>query len=759
MKLDKETVIKHQFWFLLGSYLLIWFIAVLWLKFTAPDAITNAKNNYKKAADGVKAESASPVNKATFLPPWEKEADTFDKHKSVIWKQAWLFQAGMYDWPDYLVKNYDMSNPQTVISTDDLNRYRHDLYPQQIENLRVNAPRWLEPVELLSGFDNIFKPKAKAEWHETPTREEMWLAQEDFWVKREVFVVVWDAMLRQAFMQEVKEIPEPNPDPEHIKARYRFHNKNWEITLHIRTNDKGLPVIGGDSTIKNIHPSGHPQPLTSGKGRGVTFNVVQDRVRTSFEVRGEPISNGEVRPFSMEKDQERKDSEPLNGINWDKDKAKEHPIYVSQGFDATNSPIRRINAIELGQQDCRTFIWPLQPNNALAELDAVPEENKPPESAQPAGGGMGGNPQEMMMKNQQQMQQQMMGGGMMGGRSGGQGANSGNPTPNNQFERNRYLQPTSQDKKLNPPSRHLPMAIQFIVEQSHMHDVLLALANSRLRFQITQAEFRHVKDYTPQSDSEKKGENKELAGMGGTFMGPAAPGMGGGVQNQMIAQMQKQRQMMMQQGGGMMGGPGGMMQMQMQQRARQMQQMRGGMMGGGGAPPGSFGPMMMQSPMAGAGGAGKGQPFAFGMRGGGPFPGAGGAIDPKQAAQNQQDDNLVELTVYGIATLYRFPDQPKPTEQPNGQSATPASEPAPQQPGTTTAPNTAAQPNAAAPTTQTGGAPQPGAVTPLSGTPPPAEPKQADKDKAAPEPKQNDKADGKQPPAPTPPKPPTDGKR
>ena len=28
MKMDKETLVKYQFWFLLGGYLVVWIIAV-----------------------------------------------------------------------------------------------------------------------------------------------------------------------------------------------------------------------------------------------------------------------------------------------------------------------------------------------------------------------------------------------------------------------------------------------------------------------------------------------------------------------------------------------------------------------------------------------------------------------------------------------------------------------------------------------------------------------------------------------------------
>ena len=35
MKLDKESLAKYQFWYLLGTYLVVWLVAVVWLKFAA----------------------------------------------------------------------------------------------------------------------------------------------------------------------------------------------------------------------------------------------------------------------------------------------------------------------------------------------------------------------------------------------------------------------------------------------------------------------------------------------------------------------------------------------------------------------------------------------------------------------------------------------------------------------------------------------------------------------------------------------------
>ena len=68
---------------------------------------------------------------------------------------------------------------------------------------------------------------------------------------------------------------------------------------------------------------------------------------------------------------------------------------------------------------------------------------------------------------------------------GAQTATPANKTTNMGFDRNRYLFVTDQ-------SRHLPVAMTLTVDQSHLHEILVAIANSRLRFQTTQVEFRRV---------------------------------------------------------------------------------------------------------------------------------------------------------------------------------------------------------------------------------------------------------------------------
>src|SRR5262249_51893923 len=112
MKLDKETVVKYQFWFLLGSYLVVWLVTVLWLMFTAKGPIEAKKKDYDGGTQSLKTASQNPVNESTFCPPWATYGETFNKHKRKIWGDAWELQKDMFDWPKELTDRHDMSTPQ-----------------------------------------------------------------------------------------------------------------------------------------------------------------------------------------------------------------------------------------------------------------------------------------------------------------------------------------------------------------------------------------------------------------------------------------------------------------------------------------------------------------------------------------------------------------------------------------------------------------------------------------------------------------------
>jgi len=143
------------------------------------------------------------------------------------------------------------------------------------------------------------------------------------------------------------------------------------------------------------------------------------------------------------------------------------------------------------------------------------------------------------------------------------------------------------------------VAVTMTVDQSHLSEILVAFANSRLRFQTTQVEYRRVPSAGPTT---------QPGGMGSPFGPGPSPG-----------------------GTSRPGSPGGF----------PIGSSLGGPPGGAAAPP---------PPPGGTGTA--------------PMPGAGSPMfpnglnngqNPEAAVPTYENPNLIEVTVYGIASLYERP--------------------------------------------------------------------------------------------------------
>jgi hypothetical protein len=641
MKLDKEAAVKHQFWILLGSYLVVWIIAVFWLKVAAGEPIKKAEEKYKASKGKLDKAKQSPKNIATFCPPWRDYGSKFDGHKRKIWNEAYALQNGMYDWPF----KYAVPTPQTDIPQDDREKYKRDLYPGQIKNLKDITPGLLGPVELKGGFEAVFNPQ---KWTETPTREECWLAQEDYWVKRELLYVISGAVASQAYMYPLTIDKKKEPMPEGAIARHRFRNQSWEITLLVKKDKEKGTVVSADSTIKNVNPAGRVQLMASAKGEGIVFNLYQGKTFQRFELKGEPVPADKTVSFGSDY--------RIGGFDWNDEK---QPLAMSQAFDWNTCPVRLIEALDVGQQSCRTYTTALKPNETLAQLDApkdAPAENDPSKDNSQTGGqpGMG---MQGGMSGGAPPGGGMSGGGPPGGMSGmapgmGQGGGTAaanvNATPNNAINRNRYLQAPKEGTDAEKPSRHLPFAIQLVTDQSHMHDILLALANSRLRIQITQVEFHRLREpLKSQADTDKNGGGGMLR-TGPVFMPPGMAMMAppGGGSMRMPPGMNPNM-------GSMRMPPGMNPNMSSMRPPPGMSNMR---------PPG-MGNMALMMPGRPGSAPAIVSPTGMPRMPAGNAPPAGAGSDPKKAPQNENDENLVQVTIYGIASLYRYPDPPKTDEQ------------------------------------------------------------------------------------------------
>jgi hypothetical protein len=605
MKLDKETFVKHGFWFALGAFALLWLIGMIVLKFSAGSAVAKEREVYTNSLKGI-TDVKNPKNDS-FLTAWDKYAKAYEKEKDKVWKIAFENQnpPGRPDlwvmtWPsgDLARKHQYPDDPFTIRELDD---YKGTVYPNQFTALEaefkeVFGPKG--PVVLVGGLETMVP---RVPWAKTPTPEEVWLAQEDFWVQRELLRTVKSALDTVGHFERVGK-PEKLPDN---KLQFHFKNKLWDVNLLLERSDGGGIRVSAESTIKNIHPArrtmalGNAQAGAAGLGlrlRDVSVPITPSTPGFVFAVPGDPVAFGETRQF-------KQPSNRIDSVSFN----KPENIGLEQAFDVTTSPVKQVTQLALAYNSHRTAKWPLKQWELFKPKEE--EEGQDSSGGADAAGKMGGPGAADVP------------GGP--GMAPGMGAGANNVTLHG-LQRNRYL-------TVNPYVRCMPVALVMIVDQSQLQDVEAAILNSRLRIQITQESWVRVHNFRPGSDAP------------GTFAGgigmPAGPGMG--------------------MNPGKFRGPGiGV----------------GPSLGAAGPSAGGSG---VPRPPLNTGGDTRGgatvsrPPIERDVPGPGRgmVPGAGpGMIGPPTEGEGVQEDdpNLVELTVYGIASVYeRYPANPnKKKEEP-----------------------------------------------------------------------------------------------
>ncbi len=449
--------------------------------------------------------------------------------------RPWVGQWGMYTWPTTKPNepgkqhplNTRLAYPSNTFAVDDLDWYKGNKesspYKKQFDDLKhllvepavrpkrdandhtpvapIDLP--LAPVVFQGGYDAIMTPADVAAVKGLEP-EECWLLQEDFWVKRELLNVLCDAMSLAEHMDlvdgEFDKVPLPDPKP---LAHHVFRNDSWEVTLYFDRNEDGKWRIRSDSTIKNVHASHRDQPLDSSPD-GTWFRLAQGGAVTIFAFEGDRVPWGGQRTLAQWKEDGKKQDWLLKAGD------PTQAIQLDQLFDSGNTPITRIDEIELSKLSHRESNRPLvaakperfglKPAEPV-KTDATAGANSP--AAPPGPGGSNG----------------MAPPGNTSGPNGiGQASGNGQPTDDLtankelHIHKNRYLYVTDQ-------SRHLPLAITLTVDQAHLHEVLAAFANSRLRFQTTQVEFRRIPTEAPSSTAAPGGFGESAPPAGGTSGG------------------------------------------------------------------------------------------------------------------------------------------------------------------------------------------------------------------------------------------------
>lgn len=187
---------------------------------------------------------------------------------------------------------------------------------------------------------------------------------------------------------------------------------------------------------------------------------------------------------------------------------------------------------------------------------------------------------------------------------------------NHEIRLTRYLEVTNE-------VRRLPVALVLVVDANYVNDVLTAMSNSRLRFQVTQAVWNRIpalgRPPGPSTTASRPGDVAPGT-MGGSSAPPAGAAARGSGQTP--------------QGGGM-GGAGAA-----EGFSNVAPQSGGGIgLGGGGSTGGGGAGMAASRPPAGTGMAGSGRSDA-----------------PQPKFGFVDDSHVVQLQIYGLITLYESPD-------------------------------------------------------------------------------------------------------
>lgn len=485
MKMDKETLAKNQFWIGFGVFVVLVLIALFWLSTFSADANTQLKMALDKSkADLEGMASKKPPKTRADIAKMEERRVSLEKRKEEVWEKAWKVQEELMTWPADLQADLGKLNFGDPISVDLRDKYAQTgTYNPQLKQLAETFITTVPVGKETKTFQSVqFKDGWKAvlphveNWsakNKAPTVEEVWLAQEDIWVEREILGALKEAINSVARFRKVEG---PAAAAGEL-FRQQFENSDWRLDLTVVQAKDGKYVLRGK--IKNPEPKADDPPerriKAQQKGIGTLYFLVQLHEGNAnpvvLPVHGDTLAVGKEWAFA---------DYPLDLAN-----RPDGILGVMQLYDAHTSPIRRLDHVFIGQQSHRTF----KPSMKMHKVSSGGASAGPAPAAK---GGAAAPPPVISTIGDKRRE----------------------PDAASRTEygllKERYADVTDQ-------VRRLPVALVLLVDQWYIPEIEAALANCRLRFQIVQVGWHHYRG-TIASDApeEKAGEGvpKVLPGRG-----------------------------------------------------------------------------------------------------------------------------------------------------------------------------------------------------------------------------------------------------
>jgi hypothetical protein len=635
MKNDKFK--KNHFWILLGLVPLLVLIAALMVSSSVGGAISARNDEIKKSEDSIKGKTPKSL---AVLAALDVVAEKVKKKKVSLWEENWNRQKDLYVWPNethlQAVEKMNLKFGDKIPDDDfTYDKFRDkEVYLAQFSSTYVKPNSvgqtpmadMVAPTQFAGGWERVLRHVTS--WGNTAlSSEQIWLVMEDVWVERSLLSAIQSVNQQMADFHRVKYVKDkvvlddPSPKaPEKDPLRRRFESRTWALELEVKTEGTKRYLTG-----KLINLTNRLQLM--GINNTMILNVWLNSNPTAqpfeFRIGGEFLPGDGATKIKKIKDKDGKETgqeETVAANVLDIDELTKDnlipPSYgdvteiarVEQKLDMRTVPIRRIEALELGFRDSRhaasQLFQPTFPAWAPKEGDAPSGGTTAPERNPGVGGSSLGGPPAGIPMGPPSVVGGIPGVGGMPGVGGGtaqQTGRGGGPIDAViNGNKKRYIM-------VNPQVRRMPVGVVVVVDQAYLQDVLLAFANSPLRFQITQVTWKRFRG--------------QLDGLGtGGSTGPAGdyvPIMGGGNFSSDFNIPAPTRP-----GGSSFGPPMGV------------------------KPP--FGPPSVP-PMT-TGGAPPTMPL-FGQNPPGGM-GFGGSGTLTTVSESQLTAGLIELSVYGIVSLY-----------------------------------------------------------------------------------------------------------
>jgi hypothetical protein len=527
---------KHHFWVLLGLVPLLVLIAVVMISSGVGGDIEAAE---KKTSDAVKAIGAKQNPKSdALIAVLDKQVDQVKGRKGGLWQANWDRQKDLYVWPQNskLLRDVGALNlkfgapiPNAQFEYDEFKKPEVYLAEYSVAAAREKSKSAPIPPEFKGMADTVAPTQFKGGWagvlrhvnqfsaEAELTSEQIWLMLEDLWVQRSLLDAVRAVNAQMGRFERVKyekngqvvDDPAAKGGPQD-PLRRKFKSRIWEVELEVVNRDNRKALAGrlinhtdrlqptglqGTMVLKvwlqpDVDKDGRPRPDV----RPFEFKIGGDFVRGKGAVKADGKTPDNVLEAAA-------DDDHLIPVA---DEAAMTEIYkVEQVFDTRTVPVRWIDALALGFTDSRhaakqaDLKMPLFPayekekEREAAAATALPgtEGGATPVPKFDPGRGFGGVDE-----------------GLGKGPLAGPGKGGGGPVETVvNANKKRYVDVTES-------VRRLPVGIVLVVDQAYQQDVLLAFANSPLRFQVTQvnwARFRERRD--------------RQAGAGGGFAGSGLP--------------------------------------------------------------------------------------------------------------------------------------------------------------------------------------------------------------------------------------------